>query len=324
MSIYSKAVKEFVGPEALLPSAPFKLAKLGKSTQTAGLPGHFHEIRRIEVTPKIAAACWASNEYYLEQEEWVPNRIIGTPRLGELSLLSQRMEADLFVPSQASIAVTTDGRLVEGQGRLLCQMKTGKTYTYTVDVINSGQRDVLQYSNGTRGTTAPVTLSQQWVIGFGLLPKVALMAQQIFNGLEWHDEGILGSTTRTPTKTALCNTMSLPKDLKTVAELYASRKIPKNVNSAALATIELLASRSGINSQKIEDFREGVLTGDNLRAKDPRKVLRENLMSRAKGRTVRFQEQVSYIKYSFDKFISGSDQHSFRGAGVVTFNLRDE
>lgn len=281
------------------------------------------QTRSVTVTPQMAAELLMSNQWVEDNTDKNPNRTISKSRAdGELVLLHNLMVDDQFAPHRGVLGMTEDGRLIEGQGRMFAQIKAGKTYEYTLDVVKSSQSYVSQYLASTRGTTATTSLSQLWEINFGLSRKEAGIAQQIFNGTQWHDEGILGSTVRSSTKAAVCGQTTLRADIREAAEFYAHVKVPRNINASALATIEVLAKRAGLPEKKITEFRDGVLTGNDLSARDPRKEVREFLANRAKGRTVRYQAQIGYMKAAFDKFLTNSKVNSvpyLKNGTVVKF-----
>jgi hypothetical protein len=264
------------------------------------------QTRSLVVTPDVAAAILMSNEWYVKTKGKAANRVISETRVnGELRILFNLMVEGQFAPHRSTLGITSNGRAIEGQGRLLAQLKAGLTYTYTVDVVLDDQRSVAKYLGASRGSTASTSLSQIWEITFGLTKKQASIAQQVFNGVLWHEEGILGGTERTSTKAAVCEKETLDSDLRTVSEIYAGLKIPKGINPSALATIELLALRKGYAAKKVEAFRERVISGIHDTAKEPCWYLREKLTRRDSGRPVRYQTQVGWIKGAFDKFMIG-------------------
>jgi hypothetical protein len=278
------------------------------------------QTRSLEVSPRVAAEILMSNEWYQASRGRIPNRAINESRvLGELTLLFDLMQSGNFAPHRSTLGITEDGRLVEGQGRLLTQLKAGRTYTYTIDVVKNDQRSVSQYLGSTRGTTATTSLAQLWEITFGLTKKQAVIAQQVFNGTVWYDEGILGAAERSSTKAAICQQETLPSDIRRIAEIYASSKVPKGISASALATIELLALRKGHSEKKIEAFRAGVITGVELKARDPRFVVREFLIRRQQGKNIRYQSQIGYLKSAFDRFIAGSDMSKVSAPEIVKF-----
>lgn len=314
-------IKQFIGEEALgrlpLPRQINPVAigtKLSNKTTTC-----VSQTRNIEVSPAVAGQMLMSNEWFQAAKERIPNRAINEARiLGEITMLYDLMMSGEFAPHRGTLGITEDGRVIEGQGRLFAQIKANKTYTYIVDIVKNDQRSVSQYLGATRGTTATTSLSALWEITFGLTKKEAVIAQQVFNGTIWHDEGILGATERSSTKAAVCQQETLPVDIRQVAEIYASRKIPKGISAPALATVELLARRKGYAERKIEEFRNGVL-GVELKARDPRFVVREFLVRRQQGKNIRYQMQVGYIKNAFDKFVTGSDMSKVSAPEIVKF-----
>ncbi len=315
---------EFLGKrivEALPTIKPFDATVLGTKLPN-NVTGCVSQTRRIVVTPQIAAAMLMGNEWSLENRQKSPNRRINESRIfGELTLLFDLMVEGNFAPHRSTLGVTEDGRLIEGQGRMLAQLKAGMTYEYTVDIVKNDQSSIAQYLGATRGTTATTSLAGLWEITFGLTSKQAIIAQQVFNGISWHEEGILGGSERTSTKAAICQLEKLPADVRRVSELYASIKVPKGISAPALATIELLALRHGYSTTKIDNFREGLLTGNDLRARDARYVLREFLVSRRSSPKVniRYQAQVGYIKQMFDKFVSGAEVSKVSAPKIVKF-----
>jgi hypothetical protein len=318
----NEATKQFLG-EDVVNSLPIP-KQFNPLSVGAKLPNDttacVSQTRKVTTTPELIAAMLMSNEWYQSNKGRIPNRAINESRvLGELTLLYDLMEAGNFASHRSTLGVTEDGRLVEGQGRLLAQLKSGKTYEYTVDVVKNDQRSVSQYLGSTRGTTATTSLSQLWEITFGLTKKQAVIAQQVFNGTIWHEEGILGATERSSTKAAVCQQETLPADIREVAVTYSSTKVPKGISASALATIELLALRKGHALKKVEAFRVGIITGTELKARDPRFVVREFLTRRQQGKNIRFQAQVGYLKSAFDKFITGSDMSKVSSPEIVSF-----
>jgi hypothetical protein len=318
----NKTIQAFLGNEivAALPSP----AKINPLTLGEPLPNNITEsvsqTREITVDPPLAGRLLMSNEWFTTAKGRIPNRTINESRaLGELTLLVDLMVGDEFAPHRSTLGITEDGRVIEGQGRLLAQLKSKKTYTYVVDIVKNDQRSISQYLGSTWGTTAPTTLAQLWEITFGLTKKQATIAQQMFNGVLWHDEGILGTGLRTSTKAAVCQQETLPTDIRDISYVYANSRVPKGVNASALATIELLATRKGHSLRKIETFRTGILTGTELKARDPRFVVREFLMKRDKGKPIRYQAQIAYIKSAFDKFITNSEMSKVSAPDIVKF-----
>lgn len=318
----NEATKNFLGEDTVLhlpQPTQFNPLSVGKR-----LPNNTTECvsqtREITITPELAGVILMSNEWYAAHQGRLANRAIKESRvLAELAVMEEAMASGQFAAHRSTLAITEDGRLVDGQGRLLVQFKLGKTYTYVVDVVKNDQRSVAQYLGVGRGTTATTSLAQEWEIRFGLTPRQSSIAQQVFNGTIWHAEGILGSAQRSSTKAAVCQQTTLPTDIRDVAQVYASTKVPKGVSAPALATIELLARRKGISPTKIVAFREGVLTGTEMKARDPRYVIREFLTRRDKGKPIRYQPQVGYLKAAFDKFITGGDMSKVSAAKVVQF-----
>jgi hypothetical protein len=317
-------IKEFLGPTAVrsLPTPKqFDAQSLGEKLPNSTTKC-VSQTRRIIVTPQIAAEMLMGNEWASDTRKKEPNRRINESRvMGELTLLFDLMIEGNFAPHRSTLGVTEDGRLIEGQGRMLAQLKAGLTYSYTVDIVKNDQCSVAQYLGATRGTTATTSLAQLWEITFGLTPKQAVIAQQVFNGVQWHDEGILGGIERTSTKAAICQLEKLPADIRRVSELYASSKVPKGISAPALATIELLAIRKGYSDTKVNAFREGLLRGTDLRARDARYILREFLIGRrsAPKQNIRYQAQVGYIKQAFDKFVAGADMNRVSAPALVKF-----
>jgi hypothetical protein len=306
----NKAVETFLGAElvaSLYVPKPFDIRVMGRYA-SVGIRDCVEQVLDVLVTPSIARSLFASNEYYQKTFGKLANRIISQARVdAELATLYRLMKTDQFAPHQSTIGVTGQGRTVEGQGRLLAQIKAGKTYTYRVDIVKSEQKHIAAYLAASRGTTSNMTPSQLWEVTFGLPKKQAEIAQQVFNGLLWHEEGILGATMRSSTKDAICEKTSLENDLREIVEQYAKTKGPKNVNLKALATLELLAKRKGFSPSKVEEFFTGFITGTNLGARDPRHVTRKFLIERPQGTTMRYQEQIGYMKAAFDKFMQGAD-----------------
>jgi len=320
----NEAVKTFLG-ESIVKTLPVPV-RINPFNYGKKLPNNITpdviETREIIVTPAVIAAFLMSNEAAIEKGK-VPNRAIGKPRAeGELVMLYELMTSGEFAPHRGVFAITEDGDFIEGQGRGLAQLKAGKTYTYIVDIVRAGQAHVASYLSATRGTTSTTSLSQLWEIYFGLGKKQAGLAQQIFNGTLWHEEGNLGTTLRTSTKAEVCGLTRLPQDIRDTSAYYTKVKVPRNVNAAALATLEVLAKRHGWNATKVDSFRDGVLSGDMLPARDPRKTVREWLINRPKGNTVRYQQQVAYLDAALRKHMIGSDMNKLQGSTIVSFDGR--
>jgi len=277
------------------------------------------QTRSITVTPELAIVFLSSNEAFDKLGRLANRPIKASRTAGEITMLYELMMKGQFAPHRGVLGITEDGRLIEGQGRIIALLKANKTYTFAVDIVRPEQRFVAQYLGATRGTTATTSLAEQWMINFGLTPRQASIAQQVFNGTIWHEEEILGSTLRSSTKAAVVQQTSLPVDLREIAVFYSKAKAPKNVNVSALATIELLAKRKGLSVKKIEDFRDGFLSGLTINARDPRKVVRDFLMGRPKGKTMRYQTQIGYMKSSFDKFMTNADMLKVSAVEVVRF-----
>jgi hypothetical protein len=320
----NEAVKNFLG-EAVVKTLPIA-TRINPFNYGKKLPNNVTpdviETREITFTPQVMAAWLMSNEAAIAKGK-IPNRAIGKPRAeGELVMLYELMKAGEFAPHRGVLAVTEDGDFIEGQGRGLGQLKAGKTFTYTVDIVRSGQAHVANYLSATRGTTSTTSLSQLWEIYFGLGKKQAGLAQQIFNGILWHDEGNLGTNLRTSTKAEVCGLTRLPQDIRDTSAYYTNAKVPRNINAAALATLEVLAKRHGWAAAKVDAFRDGVLTGDMLPARDPRKTVREWLINRPKGNTVRFQAQIGYLDAALRKYMMGAAMNKIQGSSVVSFDGR--
>jgi hypothetical protein len=278
------------------------------------------ETREIVITPAVAGKIVMSNEWVFLNSDKIPNRCITKTRAeNEMVVLFNLMNTDQFQPHQGVLAGTPDGRWIEGGGRVINQIKSGKTYTYTVDVVKPDQRSIARYQLKSRAGTALMSNAQGWGMNFGLEPKQSIIAQQIFNGILWHAQGILGSTVRSSTKAAIFQQETLDKDIRILSEFYAHTKVPKNMNVSALATIELLALRAGYSTDKVEAFRNGLLSGTGLETRDARRYVREFLITRQKGRTVRYQEQIAYMKWAFDKFYTKTPVSALRKTSLVTF-----
>jgi len=86
------------------------------------------------------------------------------------------------------------------------------------------------------------------------------------------------------------------------------------------STISLaVALRAGYSTDKVEAFRNGLLSGTGLETRDARRYVREFLITRQKGRTVRYQEQIAYMKWAFDKFYTKTPVSALRKTSLVTF-----
>ena len=319
----NKVVQEYLGDEIIanLPeAAQFSPMTLGKVRTDIKPTECTIETREITVTPEIAMKIVMSNEWVFINSDKIPNRIITKPRAeNEMRVLLLLMETDQFQPHQGVLAATPDGRWIEGGGRVINQIKSGKTYTYVVDVVKPDQRSIAKYQLKARAGTAAMSTAISWQINFSLEPKQAVIAQQIFNGILWHYQGILGTTIRSSTKAETYQQETLDKDIREISGWYAHVKVPKNINVSALATIEVLALRNEYSKEKVEAFRDGILSGVGLTTRDARKTVRDFLMGRAKGRTVRYQEQIAYLKWAFDKFYTGVGVTNLGKSKLVTF-----
>lgn len=304
---FSKDVLEFIKKEEVPPAVPLNPMTLGRAIAVVENHQSIQMKRSVEIGPELALALLGSNEAYFQSTGKAPNRGVSKKRTTtELTVLAKTMEENEFYPS-ASLGITTGGRVVDGQGRLMCIVRTGKRYRFDVDVLTDTDQSVSRYITNNRLSTAAATPTETGEIVWGMTKSEASLATQIAQGVAWYEKEILGSNIRPYDWTIFSQGMKLPEDIRQLATLYAKIKTPKGINKAALATIELLARRSGYSSSKVELFREGLITGNDLKARDPRKMLRDFLIQRTKGSVLRYQQQAAYIKSAFDSFIANKD-----------------
>src|ERR1035437_5560068 len=131
MMYVNKVVRDYLGEDIVITlpeAAQLSPLTLGKSRPDIKPTECTIETREITVTPTIAARIVMSNEWVFANSDKVPNRGITQARAeNEMRVLFMLMDTDQFQPHQGVLAATPDGRWLEGGGRIINQIKSGKT-----------------------------------------------------------------------------------------------------------------------------------------------------------------------------------------------------
>lgn len=209
---------------------------------------------------------------------------------------------DAWKVNGETIVFARNGNLMDGQTRLNAIIQGGKAVNV---IVVRGVDDDAFLTLDTESKPAAVILKH---LGVDKPQEVAAAARLILN----YDSGVLMRTKRARTEI----TSYAAGDDRLVKAAQLACNIRKHIPKGAVAAVIYLGTRGGEYEDKMFDFVHGVATGTEMKASDPRFVLREwfinkHLAPDQKGAKTRLQGEdtdvFNAIVSAWNAYVSGRE-----------------
>ncbi len=267
------------------------------TARRTGTHGEDMTIRQATITPAIAAKLLKRNE---------KNRNINKNAVDQYA---RDMEAGRWMFNGEALKIATDGRVLDGQHRLLACVQSGQPF---VTVVVTGIEDRAQFTmdQGHKRTASDHFKLQ----GLKNASIIAAAARVLW---VWHRGSTLGGRGHVrPSFADLEGERLLWPELVEAADIghrvAAATRI--GLTGSMLAAAGAIMLR--IDAPAARDFFEKLRTGAGLSVHDPILILRRTCISfLGSGRTLHAADKIRWVLTSFDDTRNGRSRRMLKRAG---------
>lgn len=238
--------------------------------------------------------------------EWLDNMLENRPvKQGHLARLINAFEEDRFTKDPKPLVVTHDNKLVDGQHRLLAQVRTNKTHTYFVCRLtkNDSPLDVRMHESASRphSNVDLLRFDRPDLTNFSVWASMAKMLHHLEYDI---------SPTRPIDYYDIKDTMSsFKKELTWAVDMTMGatlrRLVPANFGAFCVWAMVPYNKKGKDLSENVKNFASKYIDGVGLKHNDPELVLRNYMLQRD---TVDRIDELSRYASTFVAVLNGQNR----------------